>query len=877
MPGPKLVRTSSAPAAVARACLLIGRETRPSALALSCLLAVAGCDAGAGDRESEGRPSPSSIIEVDVATSDAEPPAAAATTTHEAELAALSGGAAVATDHSGYTGTGFVAGYTDANKGSAATTFTIGAQSAGNATVALRYANGTTATMSLSLYVNGGKTGQLTLPPTANWDSWTTRTDTVALDAGENTIAYKFDTTDLGNVNLDNLAVTTAEPTPAGQYEAENAFFSGGPAVDAGIAGFTGTGYLTAFTANGARVIFTARTQAAGNRSANLRYLNTSGSAQAISVQVNGAGRAQLSLPSGSGWQTATHTVALRAGLNTIAYEHAAGDSGSVGVDHLAVSGGLALNARGATVPYTEYEAEDATTNGAVIGPDRTYLTVASESSGRRAVTLNQTGHHVRFTLTQPANSLVVRYSIPDSADGAGQSATLSLYADGAHVQDLALSSRYAWVYGEYPYTNTPSQGSPHRFYDETRALIGEWPAGTVLELRKDSSDTADYYTIDLIDTEQVAAAETMPAGFVSITDSGATPDDGSDDTAAINNAIAAARAAGQGLWIPPGTFDITTRLDVFGITIRGAGPWYSTLRGRDGKGGFFATGGGVRISDLAIAGDVSYRDDLNFDTGLEGNFGTGSLLQNIWLEHVKVGMWIDSGTDGLYAVGIRIRDTFADGVNLHADVVNARIDQTVVRNTGDDALAMFSEGSPVTGSAFTFNTVQLPMLANAIGIYGGNSNRATDNLLSDTVNASAGIAVSTRQFTSAPVPFSGTTTIARNTLDRTGGFEHNWQTSFGAIWIFADTSDITAPVVISENNINDSTYQGVLFSFGRTITNVVFDHVTIDGAGTYGIDINNVSGSASFSYTTVTGTGSGGLNNPGNYTIIRGPGNSGF
>ena len=48
--------------------------------------------------------------------------AAQAATVHaEAENAALSGGAVVATDHTGYTGTGFVGGFVDNNKGAAKT------------------------------------------------------------------------------------------------------------------------------------------------------------------------------------------------------------------------------------------------------------------------------------------------------------------------------------------------------------------------------------------------------------------------------------------------------------------------------------------------------------------------------------------------------------------------------------------------------------------------------------------------------------------------------------------------------------------------------------------------------------------------------------
>jgi len=82
---------------------------------------------------------------------------------------------------------------------------------------------------------------------------------------------------------------------------------------------------------------------------------------------------------------------------------------------------------------------------------------------------------------------------------------------------------------------------------------------------------------------------------------------------------------------------------------VRGAGQWHTTVRGANGKGGFFATGSNVQLADLTIAGDVRYRDDANFDAALEGNFGTGSLLHNLWVEHTKVGLWASSGTDGLY------------------------------------------------------------------------------------------------------------------------------------------------------------------------------------------------------------------------------------
>ncbi|WP_371779120.1 glycosyl hydrolase family 28-related protein [Streptosporangium subroseum] len=810
----------------------------------------------------------------------AAPPAIAAATTYQAESAALSGGTVVGTDHTGYTGGGFVGGYTDANRGNATTTFTVNATPAGSRTLSLRYANGTGATMSLSIYVNDAKIRQTTLPAAGDWNAWGTKAETLTLRAGSNTVAYRFDTTDLGNVNLDNIAVTGAStptdpPTdPVGlPYQMETGFLSGGAAVATSIGGFSGTGYASGFTAVGARAIRTVNVAAVGNAVTSLRYSNTTGSAKTLSTYVNGLKIGQITLPAGSGWLTATQTLSLRAGLNLIGYQYDAGDTGGVALDGLSVAGDLTLNARGATVPYTEYEAENGSTNATPVGPDRTYLTVASEASGRRAVRLDATGKYVQFTLTKPANSIVVRYSIPDNAAGTGITAPLALYAGGAKLQDLSLSSTYSWVYGEYPYGNDPAGGKPHHFFDEVRAQFPTQPAGTVLKLQKDASSTAAYYVIDLVDAEQVAPALAAPADHLSITGYGAVANDAGDDTAAINNAVAAARAQGRGVWIPAGTFIINARVNLAGVSVRGAGQWYTTVRGTAGKGGFFATGSGVQVADLTIAGDVRYRDDANFDTGIEGNFGSGSLVHNVWMEHVKVGMWIDSGTDGLYVAGVRIRDTFADGVNIHANVRNTRFDQSAVRNTGDDGLAMFSQGSPVTNSAFTFNTVSLPLLANTVGIYGGTGNRVEDNLLSDTVTGSSGIAISTRF---SPVPFSGTTSVQRNTLSRTGGFEPNWGSQLGALWIYADTADITAPVLVRDLTIVDSTYQAILLSYQKTITNLTLDHITVTGTGGYAIEAN-AAGNATANYVTVTGATSGGLNNLTGYTFVRGPGNSGW
>ena len=45
-------------------------------------------------------------------------------------------------------------------------------------------------------------------------------------------------------------------------------------------------------------------------------------------------------------------------------------------IDSIAVKGAVKQATRGATLPYVEIEAESATTNAIIIGPDRTYRTL---------------------------------------------------------------------------------------------------------------------------------------------------------------------------------------------------------------------------------------------------------------------------------------------------------------------------------------------------------------------------------------------------------------------------------------------------------------------------------------------------------------------
>lgn len=554
-----------------------------------------------------------------------------------------------------------------------------------------------------------------------------------------------------------------------------------------------------------------------------------------------------------------------------------------------ATDGGVPPRAdRGATLPFWEYEAEDMRTNGVVIGPSRTFGDIAAESSGRRAVRLDATGQGLEIQTMHRANSIVIRYVIPDAPGGFGTDATIGLYVDGVRTKSLALTSRYAWVYGgEASSSNNTPGGGAHHFYDEVRLLTDEIPVGATVRLQRDAQDTAAYYVIDLMDLEEVSAPLAAPAGSLSITDFGATPNDATDDAAAITRTLAAARTEGKSVWIPQGTFEcIAAPLVVSGVTIRGAGMWHSTLHGHNAQ--FKVSGDNNRFYDFAIVGDVDTRDDQKGDNGFDGPAGAGSHLENVWIEHMKVGWWVGKGafvgiptrplTDGLVVRGVRIRNTFADGINLCNGTSNSVVEQSHFRNTGDDSLAAWSpsfDGTPDVGNVFRFNTVQSPWRATCFAIYGGKDNRIEDNVCADTVEYPGVLIASTAGFRTHP--FDGTTSVLRDTLVRSGGPMYGQ--GHGALKLFADGTPI-AGVLVKDIRLADSTFAGIHLGGPNHMSGIVFDAVTIEKAGTFAIQVDsNAQGTAQASGVIATGAASGGLANaaPTAWTFVKGAGNSGW
>ena len=483
----------------------------------------------------------------------------------------------------------------------------------------------------------------------------------------------------------------------------------------------------------------------------------------------------------------------------------------------------------GAPLPFVEYEAENAVSHARLVGPDRTFGTLAAEASGRRAVLLESARDFVEFTLAKSANALTVRYAVPDDAPDTADEG-LEVYVQGERIAHIVTTPRYCCYYGRYPFTKHREDGNGHHFFDHARILLERvLPAGAVVRLARNFEREGAWCAIDLADFEMVPPPLSRPLRSISVMDWGADANGKVDSRPAFVKAAAQASRSRRPVWIPPGHFRLDGHLVVDRVELAGAGPWYSILEGVGvGLYGHEAPrpSQAVDIHDLSIIGDVQERDDRKPLAGIGGALGGGSLVQNVFIQHVKVGLWLDGPFDGLRVSRVRVLDTTADGLNLHRGISHVIVEDSFFRNTGDDGIASWAAKVANHDIIIRRNTVIAPILANGVAIYGGHDIAVTENLIADTLTEGGGLHAGNRF---EAVPLSGKIAMRGNMVVRGGGFDPRLHMGVGAVWLFALDAPINAQIELQTNTLLDSSQSAVLL-FGRRI-----DGLTVKDLHVYG------------------------------------------
>ena len=530
---------------------------------------------------------------------------------------------------------------------------------------------------------------------------------------------------------------------------------------------------------------------------------------------------------------------------------------------HAGGLGSLAMGV-GASVPFTEYEAE----SGALAGGS-TVITLTSpptpdcsspqlEASGRAFVQLAGKDQSVTWTNDTDKSfaAINLRYSIPDAPNGGGIKATLDMYVNGTFRQVLHLTSAQTWLYQASVQDNgmaqVPAPGlHPHVFFDEMHARIQGAPVapGSTIMLKQDSSNLASFYWIDLIDLETPPAPLSKPADFLSIADFGAQPNDSHfDNTPAFRRCIAAAQSQGKGVWIPTGTFYLTVAADNLhakGITIEGAGPWYSTIYHLvplpSGYVSFTIFCASCTIKNLAFDSNADSSDPSRGSSTAISMGGSDWVLDNIWSQHEGL-VWANAQAGTVE--NCRVNNAWGAGIAIFNGGPDPKpgntldIQNNFCRGNGYDAISIESSSfsPPYHRPRIANNTSVCSFWGANLRIGGGSDIMVENNLLRDPVtDANMVIGIAPLKDEDANLDSA---IVQGNSLVRGGAFKFRSLPTASLIIGGDATQTGFQPTKVSNIDVLSNTISDPLFSgiFLGSSFNAVLQNNVISSPGTSGI-----------------------------------------
>lgn len=520
--------------------------------------------------------------------------------------------------------------------------------------------------------------------------------------------------------------------------------------------------------------------------------------------------------------------------------------------------------------PYRRYEAEGGSCVGSCtfLSPSDRISDLQSEASNDVAAQLVAQGDYVEWICQEAADGMVVRFSIPDAPAGGGTKGTLLVKVDGQEVCQVVLDSYWAWQYkeprvgdGAWYFDNTPAAGKYARMrFDEVRVkLPARIPVGASFRLEKADSNTTPY-TIDFVELEPIPAAIT----YESILDGTNVRYDAETD-GPLNEFVIA--NAGRTIFLPPGRYEVNEKIWLTSPNTRivGAGVWYTEIYfpADPSDASTYANRGirnenqdGCSIENLYIntANERRYFDyqgGIPMGKGAEGDWGKGSSLKNVWIEHFECAAWVTA--DELLISGCRMRNNYADGINLCGSSRDCIVEHSDFRNNGDDNLASWSSSSAFDGPAehlvFRYCTSELGWRAAAVGIFGGRGHSLHNLLIRD--QCESGMRMVT-EFAGPGFAEDEWITVDKVTIENCG-------VRSGAIGEYgsigggeASSLDLSSAglydlhhVKFSNLDIVNSQWNGISMTSNDryVLRDIYFENVRIDGWQNLGLDFENAAG----------------------------------
>ncbi|NGZ78191.1 right-handed parallel beta-helix repeat-containing protein [Saccharibacillus sp. VR-M41] len=324
-------------------------------------------------------------------------------------------------------------------------------------------------------------------------------------------------------------------------------------------------------------------------------------------------------------------------------------------------------------------------------------------------------------------------------------------------------------------------------------------------------------------ETEEKAPLVQVPEGAVSIVDEGATPDDDTDDLAAIQSALDQAKEKNQAVYIPPGNYRLSSILVVDGVKLLGDGADLAILTSTDsGSGSIDVKGDNAVLSGFAHVYEKTEErgngaNDKNSITVLGA---TNFTIQGLMIDKSSTaGIFVGDESSNGKIIDNTLQNTGADGIHITNGSSNIVIERNKVSQAGDDTIAVVSYGeNPKTTKDIMIrgNDVGYGSKARGISVVGGENVTIEKNQIRDTEMAGIYISVE-KEWDTRNVK---NVVINENTIEHTGtrlNAEHP------NVLVYASQGNIDE-VKFNGNTISDSVHGGIGVWGSGEIGNIYFD-----------------------------------------------------
>jgi hypothetical protein len=453
----------------------------------------------------------------------------------------------------------------------------------------------------------------------------------------------------------------------------------------------------------------------------------------------------------------------------------------------------------GAEIPFMVIEAEESVTNAIIRSGRNSRDNPTYFSSGRAVVELNVPGHYVRFNSPLRADRLTIRYSIPYNTTG-----FISLYINNKLAEEVFLESFRNWGGPNYSEDTNRRPGDAFRMFDETIIEV-DLQDGDLIELRKGDDGSLPIVLIDFLDLEKTPEPLTKPnKSWLNVADFGLIGGSGEDLSDEINNILSQAGDQSKNVWFPAGEYRIEKALRIpNNVEVMGAGKWHTIIRKRIPASrveSAFIMGTGNSISHLMIDDMLGYKRIGGKHYGIELN--SNGLVEDVWVRNTFGAGIKGEGIENTTIRNTRVYGSFSDAIHIKRDSKNCLIENTIIRNSGDDGLAIVSyDATGLENIDYRNNSVFFNYWGRGISMIGGDNCTIENNLVID--GASAGIVIGANTFDGKPTPFCTNFLINGNKVVRCGNVINQNQ---AAIWVWGNVTGSPLSGIISHNEVIDPT-----------------------------------------------------------------------